>query len=42
MSETYYNNLNEESERENTLEVIIGGILTVTLGALFFVILWLW
>lgn len=42
MRETYYTNLNDNPERENTLEVIIGGILTVALGTLFFLILWLW
>ena len=42
MNETYYKNFNDNPERENTLEVIITGILTVALGALFFVILWIW
>jgi len=36
------NNLDDNKPKESNTEVIFTGILTVILGALFFVILWLW
>ena len=38
----FINNLDDNKQVESNLEVIITGILTVALGALFFVILWIW
>jgi len=38
----FINNLDNNKQVESNAEVIFTGILTVALGALFFVILWIW
>ena len=42
MNKRFINNLDEDKNTESNFEVIITGILTVALGALFFLILWLY